>query len=353
MKKKFLGLFLVLCVALFANSYAYALEVAEVGDTVISEGEYDATRFIAGNKVTDTSKVDGLSLIAGNEIILEGTTTYGLYAGNSLNLKGIIEKDLFIAGNAINILEDANVGRDAYVAGNAIKISATIGRNLNVGGMSVNLAGAKINGDVYIGADAIALDETTEITGKLTYNEDARVSGLDEAIVGSVETTKARKDVKVKKTNPVYDFIISSVAAYVVMLVFLLLLPRAQEKIDNLTYDSNHMFKYLATGLGVLFIVPIIAILGVFTVVLTPISIITLLVYGVSIYLAYLTSYYVVGHLITTKLIKKESMYLALAIGIVVVKLLLLIPIVGEFASIICLLYGLGLIFYFIISRGK
>ncbi len=354
MKKKIFGLFTIMCISLLCFTNVYALEVVEAGDSVVSEGNYDSTRLIAGNKVVNNSTVDGISFVAGNEVILEGNSTYGFYAGNTLSVKEKIEKDAFIAGNGINILPESTIGRDAYIAGNAIKISGNIGRNLNAGGMSINLSGATINGDAYIASDVILLDEDTVINGKLTYSEDASISGLDKATIGSVEIKKMDKTVVTY--NPIdsfYAFAINAIAAFITLLVLFYLIPKSKEKLDDVKYDGNTIFKTLLYGLAVLFLVPIASIICLFTGFLTPLSLITLAIYGISIYLAYLLSYYIVGNVITTKLLKKDNVYIASVIGIILVKLLKLIPTLGGFVSLICLLYGLGLVFDFIKSRGK
>ena len=344
-----------MCISLFAVSNVYALEVFNAGDNVIEEGNYESSRLVAGNRVNATATVDGISFIAGNEVILDGSSTYGFYAGNTLSMSGSIEKDLFIAGNGINILGDANIGRDIYVAGNGVKISGTVGRNLNVGASSVNLSGATINGDAYVASTLIVLDEKTVITGKLIYDEDASISGLDKATVGSVETKKMSNE-QIVNYNPmtnVYSFIVSAIAAFIVMLVLFYLIPKSKDKLDTLKFDGSTLFKTLVIGLAVLFLLPFILVLAIFTGFLTPLALIFVVIYAVSIYLAYLLSYYVVGNLITTKLIKKDNVYLSLAIGIVLVKLLMYIPVLGGFISLICLLYGLGLVFNFIKARGN
>ena len=220
--------------------------------------------------------------------------------------------------------------------------------------MSVNLSGATINGDTYIAADVILLDEDTIINGKLTYDEDASISGLDKATIGSVETKKIDKTVvNYNPMDNIYDFIVSAIAAFIVMIVLFYMIPKSKDKLDNVKFDGNTIFKTLLFGLAVLFLVPIISLIAVFTGFLTPLALILGAVYGISIYLAYLLSYYIVGNIITTKLIKKDNVYLALVIGIILVKLLKVLPVLGGFVSIICLLYGLGLIFNFIKSRDE
>ena len=354
MKKKILGLLLILCLSLVTFTDVYALKVTEAGANVNPKGSYDSTRLVAGNTVDDQSTVDGISFVAGNQVIFGGNSTYGLYAGNSLSVKGTINRDLFIAGNSINLYSESSIGRDAYIAGNIIKISGTIGRNLNVGGTSIDLSGAQIAGNVYVASEVVVLDENTVIGGKLTYDEDASITGLDKATVGNVEVIKIAKEViTINPIDYVYSFVLGAAGAFIVMLVLFYIMPKFKTGLDKTKFDSATMFKTLVIGLAILFFVPIAAIFALFTGFLTPLALIVLAIFLISIYVAYLVSYYIVGNLITTKLLKKDSVYLSLTIGIIVVKLAILIPVVGGFIALISLLYGLGLIFDFIKRRGE
>ena len=100
-------------------------------------------------------------------------------------------------------------------------------------------------------------------------------------------------------------------------------------------------------------VVPIISLIALFTWVLTPLALIILSVYVIGIYLSSLLVYYIVGNIFTTKVFKKDNMYLALVCGIILVKLIKLIPFFGGLIGALVLFYGMGLIYKFIQSRGK
>ena len=354
MKRKILSLFLVLCMALIPVTSVNALKITEAGNIVNAEGNYDSTRFLAGNMVNDKSTIDGISFVAGNEVTVEGRSTYGFYAGNVLVVKGQVERDLFIAGESVNLLGTSSIGRDVYVAGNTVDIDGLIGRNLNAGGNVIDLSGAKITGDAYVAAETITLDENTVIGGKLTYDKSASITGLDSATIGSVEKADIIKEsISYNPVNSIYSFVVSAVAAFIVLLVLFYILPKYKDSLTELKFDGSTIFKTLVIGLAVLFITPIACVIMAITGFLTPLSLILLALYVIAIYVAYLSVYYIVGNLLTVKLIKKDNIYLALALGIIVTKLVILIPYVGGFISLICLLYGLGLVFDFIKNSEK
>jgi hypothetical protein len=90
-----------------------------------------------------------------------------------------------------------------------------------------------------------------------------------------------------------------------------------------------------------------------FTGVLTPIALITLALFVIAIYLSTLLSSYIIGNLINTKLFKNDNVYLSLVIGIILIKLVKLIPILGGWIAALALFYGMGLIYKYITNNSK
>ena len=115
MKKIILSLSIIFA-SLFIFTNVSALEIAKSGDDITVEGNYSSLRVIAGNKVDNKSTNDGLSFIAASDLLLEGESTYGFYAGRNVTVKEKINKDLFIAGSNITF-NSSVIGRDLYLGG--------------------------------------------------------------------------------------------------------------------------------------------------------------------------------------------------------------------------------------------
>ena len=352
MKKKVLGFIGIFLILMFNVSSVFAISLTEAGNTVVQEGNYDSIRLVAGNNITDKANVDGISFVAGNDITAEGNSTYGAYAGNNINIKENILKDLFVVGNKIVITDDAVIGRDAFILGSDVTIMTNIARDLRVGANNVNISGVTINGDVYLLAENIVLDESTVIVGTLSYPKDAKISGLDVANVGNVVTTE-KVDVNVKKTvtTSIKDIILNICAGIIVMLLLFYIRPKFKEKLDKVNLKFDAILKLVCIGFLILILIPMIFLVTVFTNVLTPLALILGSIYGISLYLGTLLSAYVIGNLLTSKALKVDNKYLALTIGIILVRVVKLIPYVGGFIGVICLLYGMGLITIYIKTR--
>ena len=353
MKKKFITIISIIFIFILYTPNVLAINLAKAGDTVLEEGEYNSVRFIAGNSVTSKANIDGLSFIAGNEITTEGVSTYGFYAGNNINIKENILKDLFIAGNKITIYEDAIIGRDVFIAGANVTVKTNITRDLRIGANNINISGITINGDAYLYGDNITLDGDTIISGKLTYPEDAKINGLDLAKVGEVVRTK-KIDIEIKKNNVniVKNTILSICAGIIIMLILFYILPKTKEKLDNVELKIEPIMKIICTGFLIMILIPMTFIITVFTNILTPFALILACIYGISLYLGPLLSAYIIGSLLTKLIFKKDNKYLAIVIGIILVKLIKLVPYIGGFINVICLLYGIGLITKYIKSRN-
>ena len=137
------------------------------------------------------------------------------------------------------------------------------------------------------------------------------------------------------------------------MIVLFYLIPNSKEKLNNVELQASPILKTVGIGLLVLIVAPIAIIIAMFTGVLTPISLITLAVFAIAIYLSTLLSSYVLGNIINTKLLKNDNVYLSLVIGIILIKLIKLIPILGGWIAALALFYGMGLIYKYITNQTK
>ena len=354
MKKYFLNFVCAILAIFILIPQVEAFSYGKSGENFTQEGNYESTRLIAGNTVKNAATIDGISLGAGNDIEASGHVTYGFYAGNLVKVNETVEKDLFVAGNSILIDASSTLGRDVFVAGNKVTINANIPRNLNMGASAVNISGAIIGGNATIYAENIVMDAETVITGTFTYPKTAKITGLDLAQVGNTKTVDTKEaKIEISPMNRLYTFIITIVAAFIVLLVLFYILPTSKEKLLSTNLEPKNVAKTMGIGLIVLIVVPILSFLGMMTGFLTPLGLITFAVYIIACYLSTYLSSMVVGSVITTKLLKNDSTYIALIIGIILIKLLKLIPIVGGWVGAIAVFYGMGLVYKYIANRNK
>lgn len=328
---------------------------AEVGPTFIAEDNDDSALLwagknllLAGNDIVSSIDVsNGLMFIAGNTLNLTTRGEYGFIAGNIVNFSGTTDRDLFIAGNMVTLEAKADIGRDVFAGANSLVVKTDLNGNLAASAASVVIKDAEITGNVDLTADEIRFEGNVTIDGRLTYNDNATVSGLKSngVKVASSETYHVEEiDQSVEIVASIYGKLLSIAGLFITMAIICAIFPRIHEKISN-SATADAFGKKLAIGFGILIGVPIFAIATLCTVIAAPLSFISIALYVIMIYLAQGFAGIWLGHLIIEKLCKsKGNVYLEAFVGIVILGVLALVPYVGVITGLLGLLLGLGLI---------
>ena len=311
------------------------------GDNIASNGEYNHSYFEAGNNVKSNAKVNGISFVLGNSVNLKGKSEYAFIAGENIDLESIIEKDAFIAGNNIRISKDANLSRDAYIAGNNVKISSNVNGNLFVAGSIVELDNITVNGDVHIASNTLNILDNVSISGKVYINEGSIINNKEQLHASDIEMYASNK-IDFKTT--VSDYVISILATIFTGIVLSIIIPKVFKNI-NYELSLEDVCKKSLFGITTLLILPMLALLSFAIVVGVSVGVIILILYVASIMLSTIFTSAIVGHNLYTKCFKqKENIYASIVIGIVAIKLIGLIPIIGPLVSVIVFFFGLGVI---------
>lgn len=319
--------------------HAKGISNFQAGDNLSLKESIDATSFIAGNNVEVSSEIDGASFIAGNNLKLSNKQDVLFAAGNVIDVENVETKDAFIAGSSITIAESKI--RDLYIAGENIKIDSDVTRNAYLGGNSITINGT-INGDANISAEKIEIGKDAIINGTLTYDEDSTIHIAEGA---QVEKTKTVHNNSVKvEVNPI-SIILEKLFSYATMLVTGLVLialnQKVMKKIAKMKSDSGTIAKTVGYGFLFLVITPIVSIILLCTVIGIPLSIISLLLYGILIYLSIIPTAYYVGNILLKDKMKNE--YLIFTVSLLIIYLIKMIPVIGGFISFFSLCLGLGI----------
>ena len=342
MKKK-LSIFLIILITLITiPTFVNAENNLLVNENVNAREKIDNTSFVAGNTIKMSSEVDGINFVAGNDISLSSKQDHLFAAGNVINLENVITKDAFIAGSKVTIT--SSTVRNLYVAADKIKINSDISKNASLAGNKVTI-NAKIDGNVYIAAQEIIIKEETIINGTLEYPSDAKINIPNTAYIGKLKTyksssTPSKKSIIISTiTERIYAFL----SMAIIGIILLTIVKPFFKKIENITLSPEEILKQSLTGLLVLIVTPITALILICTVFGIPISIISLLIYGLLIYLSVIPTSYFIGKSILKDKIKND--YSILLISLLVIYILKLIPVIGPLMTFISLVLGLGLFF--------
>lgn len=345
-------LFLIIAVLLMPITIS-AKGIAEAGDNITLEGEYDSNKIVAGDVVTNKASIDGLTFLFGNVVKESGNTEYDFLFGNEITVEGNINKDLFIAGNIVKVSKDAILNRDLYIACDKATIEATNIRNVYFAGESIDVRGITINGNLYFAGTEIFMDDDTVINGTLKYNDDAEVKGMKEENIHDVSTYHVDKYERSVK-DEISSQILSAVGLTVTMIVLFLVFKKLRTNVNEMEVSVPEFAKSLVTGFVALIAIPLVSIMAMLTIVLLPVSIISIVLYCIFLYLSEGFAGYMLGKALLGKLIDEKAGFVAyIFVGVVLIKVLSLIPVISGIVGIFSLFYGLGVIINLINKMRK
>lgn len=344
MKKKiFLFLVLAACLVItpvsaneITNFYSDANDNVEFNENV--EGD----SALAGNIVDVIGNIDGIGFIAGNTVNIDGSLEYGFAAGNEVNIAGHIAKSLYLAGNTINFADNSSVGRDIKIVGQKINLAGKLERHVDVVGTKITMkSGTTVYGDVNLDANNIVVEDNVTIHGTLSYNENANATISDNTMITDIEKLATVEENNGIDANAVLSSIVNLV---IVFLVISILLPQTIEKTSNL-YKKPSFGLYvrnIGAGILILICIPLIAMLLLLSNIGIALGLILAALYVIALYLAYIYSGFLVGEILLIKVLKlKVNKYLSGIIGIIILKLLTLIPILGTIIGFLAITLGL------------
>lgn len=318
-------------------------------EQLLTENEFkNENLYQAGENVTASGNYDGISFVAGSEVDVKTNSIFGALAGMNVRFNGITSKDLFIAGSSLEI--NGNVKRDAYAAASEVKVTGIVEGNLYVAAEKLIITeSAEIKGNIKFYGTTLE-NKSTKIEGKVSYYEDANVKGLENIENEVMKQKIVKVSIKDKIINVGYSLLRYLFLFMVLTFAFPKLLKYIKTK-----YVYNNAGEYLTTcGTGVfgMFMFPIIAILLLISNIGISVGLIMFVLYFILMYMTTITSGYILGNVISSKIIKKElNDYLVGLMGIAAIVLLTYIPYIGTFVGLISLLFGFGIIIKLLTNR--
>ncbi len=353
MKKRFLsvlGFAVILSLLAFPTAASVALQADE---TSRAEGTIDATLLLSGQKAVNNAVVRGILFAAGFDVEANGSSEYTFAAGYNVRVEGHVENDAFLAGFTVSI--PGSVARDVCAVGQSVSIDGTVGRDLHVAANTVDVTGT-VMGDLYIDASNIHISDEAVIHGTLTYNDNASIQAPQEllrtATVYESDTEEIEEAVEETADElsaaAVVGKLVRTLVSYIglVLVAFLLLWLTPLWKTADKRYEGATFGKYAAAfgiGLAVLICVPIVCVLLLISGVGVRLALLAAVVYAAFILVSPTVLGFVLGALLLRKAFHREPCYPAeLAVGLLLVKLVSLIPGVSVLIALVGTAFGVG-----------
>lgn len=317
--------------------------------TVTIDGTINGDLWAAGSKIIVNGIVTGSVMAVGQTIDISGDVGHAVrVAGTTISIRGNVDGDLMVAGGDVNIASTAEVKGDVLLGAGNVRIDGLIEGDIKGGGGEVTISNG-VEGDVELKVESLTILSTADIGGDLSYTSEDKADVRSGAQIGGVTTHKLPP----VKEEPSIPFpltlfsgivkIIGFLMALITGLVIILIAPRRLTSIAEAI--RSRPGPSAGWGAIILFLTPIAAIIVCLTIVGIPVGLIALALWGIAIYLAQIPVGLLIGRLILGRFRAVEGkaiMVGALALGLLILKLLGLIPYAGFFIGLAIAIFGLG-----------
>ncbi len=369
-KKALLVLFLSLPLLLALVPGVGEAAMVSTGDYVkVGRGEViDDDVYLFGDTVTVSGTVLGDLIIFSREAIVDGTVKGSLLVfaetiringeiegsarggANTIFFQGSTGRDLMMAAGSINI--DGSIGNDYYGAAGNSTVGGTVGRNIQASMSSLEI-NALVGGDINTYVSELAFGPEARVGGKVTYTSEKEAAIDSRAVIGG-EVKRLDPPSETVVASPglaAWSFIRPVLSLLAVSLLMVLIFP-------GLTAGTAQMIKKRpgrSSGFGALavFVAPVAALILLITVIGIPISMLSMLLYAVLIYLTRIFAGYFLAQLAFERLNKKlHPVWIAL-IGVLVLALLVKIPYVGWLIHLAAVIIASGAFILYLVDQKE
>ncbi len=347
LKVRYILISTLLVFSLISPIHAAKMETGEY--TLDKEAIIEDDLYVTGDNVTISGIVDGDLIVIGENILIDGTITRDLYVfGSNVKVTGIVSGNTIAVGSNVSLsgtLKDnvylgamigdiqANVEGDVLGASGQLNLDGTISDDVRV--VSGQLTStASVGGDFLVGSDNYTLDEN-DISGEL---------------IAGTKSTSTEKEINVSREDFFgFNFglaLVTFIGMYIVGTILILSAPVKTLQIEKKIVSSwMDLFKSYATGIIVIFSIPIPIFILLITLIGAPLA---FLILGILLFLSTFGTIWTesaIGHKILQLSKQRDyARFLSLLIGRSISTVIKLIPIVRGIYSISLIAVTIGAI---------
>jgi hypothetical protein len=232
------------------------------------------------------------------------------------------------------------VAHDVVVIDGDVRVSGRVSGDLVVIRGKLNLAGT-VRGDVVTITDRASLGPTARVSGDVRYAEDKPLVSPRAQVGGDVERVNVDKIAGPAGVAAGIGFWLAiSVSALLLGLLALWLAPRAALAASEVA--ETRAGRSVAWGVALFLGIPIVAVILLVTLVGLPLGLLLLLALLPLYALGYTTGAWVLGRRL---LGANRGRIVAFVAGLVILRLIALIPFLGGLVGLVATVFGLGVLF--------
>jgi cytoskeletal protein CcmA (bactofilin family) len=338
----------------------------EAARHLVKAGTFTEDLYLAGERIEFRGEADGdLAAAAARSLSIQGLVRGDVaavagsvfvagrvlddirVAGQLVVIAGEVGDGLLAAGEVVRITEPTRVGGSAWILGRRVDVSGQVRRELRVAAMGVRIGGT-VAGDVYLAARDIEILPTARITGSLTYwsGQEARIAP-EARIAGRVIQRQPEFLDRAGRVLTVAGLVTRALVVvnlFVSGVVLFLLFPRFTVAAARTV--GLRPWASLGTGLAVLLLAPLAALLLALTVVAIPLALGLAALYVLALLLGFIVAAFALGDLGARAFRRarhgRGARIAWLALAVLALALVRFVPVVGPLVLLVALALGVG-----------
>lgn len=320
-----------------------------VGGTVNVSNQVNGDALVAGGTVIVSGNIEKDLMIAGGNVSILGGSVEDLrVVGGNVTVNKKINGEAMIAGGQIIITSDTQIKGDSYIAGGSVHFFGIEEGNLVLAGGDIRVDGT-VNGNLNIkGAERVTFGAQSVVKGMIEYSAPSEATIEAGAQLANTPIFKKMESAKNQNTSKGFlaflgimfflKLIATLAAAYLLWYVCRKGMIMAIEDVHG------SFWKVLLRGFGALILVPVASFILLFTVIGWIPAVVMLAAYVILLVIATPVAAIITASVLL-KLLKKNHTDLTwyhILFGLVVLKLIALIPIIGWAACFVIYLTAIG-----------
>lgn len=315
------------------------------GENVRVEGQVDGASFASGYMVQIDGDINGPLFASASQVIINGKVKGPVFAaGQTVQINGEVEGDVFAVGANVMVGSDAKINRDAFLGAVTINQDGPIGRHLFAGASNLTI-NDQVGGQVNAEADKITVSDQGQIDGDFNYSspQEAQIANADQ-IKGELafdQQISQQDSIGTQVLQALQNLLWGLLAAVLVWWVFRWLRPSLW--LDLSQSLLSRPLQSLAFGFLFILLLPVLALLLIFSRVGLPLALMALALWMVLIYISQMICAQALGDWLFRKM-KKEQLaaFWSFLLGLVILQVLFLIPYLALLIRLLVVCFGVG-----------
>jgi cytoskeletal protein CcmA (bactofilin family) len=313
------------------------------GELIEIAGRLNGDLIAAGQRIQTTGPITGDLFAAGRSVDIRGPVGDSTrVTGEQVTVDASIDGDLVVAGNRCQVFERARITGGVLAACASVQMDGAVDGDLRAGAGEVVIGGT-VSGNAILRADRVALAPGARIVGDLDYRARTPLSSEEADRVGGTVSFDEFVDEESAGLTAAsvlfwgWQTTAALLAGILVVALFRRLVPGLVSAIAaNTTVGA-------LLGFAAFLMVPVGSFVVMITVVGIPIGVVSVLLFGVALYVAKLPiAVWAGGRLLAMAGRPEASPYAAMGLGVVVLYVLFAIPYLGWLVWLGATWLGLG-----------